>query len=122
MYKEYVKHLENETVPGINYFLNHENEKISALTVDLISTQYALSNWEDKGIYITKEEDDLKKTAQRAIYTLASKRLETMIHDVEKQLKDCVKDEEIIQLQQLKMGLDKHKKEINLYLGRIVIK
>jgi DNA primase len=122
VYKEYVKQLENETVPGVNHFLNHENEKISALTVDLISTQYALSNWEDKGIYITKEDDDLKKTAQRAVYTLASKRLETMIHDVEKQLKDCVKEEEIIQLQQLKMGLDKHKKEINLYLGRIVIK
>jgi DNA primase len=122
IYEEYVKLLESETVPGANHFLNHTNPKISALTVDLISTQYALSNWENKGIYITKEEDDLKKTVQRTVYTLASKRLETMIHDLEKQIKETEKDDEVIQLLQVKMQLDKHKKDINFYLGRIVIK
>jgi DNA primase len=122
VYKEYIKLLGNDLIPTVNTFLNHENQKISALTVDLISTPYTLSNWEEKGIYIVKEDDDLKKTAQRAVYTLASKRLETMIHDVEKQIKESAQYEEIIQLQQIKMGLDQHKKEINSYLGRIVIK
>lgn len=122
IYKEYMQLLENDIMPTVNTFLNHENQKISALTVDLISTPYTLSNWEEKGIYITKEDDDLKKTAQRAVYTLASKRLETMIHGIEKQIKESAQYEEIIQLQQIKMGLDKHKKEINSYLGRIVIK
>ena len=122
IYREYTELLENDIVPTVNTFLNHKNQKISSLTVDLISTPYTLSNWEEKGIYITKEDDDLKKTVQRAVYTLASKRLETMIYGVEKQIKESLQYEEVIQLQQIKMGLDKHKKEINSYLGRIVIK
>jgi DNA primase len=122
VYNEFVTHLDNNTIPDSKYFLNHEDNAISLLTIDLISSPYALANWERHSIYTNMEEDDLKKSALKAVYTLKSRRLEIMVHDVEKKMKASTTDDEIIQLQQVKHQLDVAKVSINAFLGRIIVK
>lgn len=122
IYKEFVQHLDNEKIPDYNYFISHENTAISYLTVDLISSPYFLSNWEQHSIYTTMEEDVLKKSLYHAVYALKSRRLEMMIHDIQKRLKENPPDEEMMTLLQTQHQLLKTKKELNVLLGRIVVK
>lgn len=122
IYDVFVQHLEKNTIPDNKYFLNHEDIGISSLTIDLISSPYALANWEKHSIYTNLEDDDLKRSSLKAVYTLKSRRLEIMVHEVEKKMKESTSDDDIIQLQQLKYELDKAKISINAFLGRIVVK
>ncbi len=68
------------------------------------------------------EEDVLKKSLYHAVYALKSRRLEMMIHDIQKRLKENPPDEEMMTLMQTQQQLLKTKKELNVLLGRIVVK
>ncbi|MES2138712.1 MAG: DNA primase [Bacteroidota bacterium] len=122
IYNEFVSHLDKEKVPDYNYFISHENTAISYLTVDLISSPYFLSNWEQHSIYTTMEEEVLKKSLYHSVYALKSRRLEMMIHDIQKRLKENPPDDEMMTLMQTQHQLLKTKKELNVLLGRIVVK
>ena len=66
VYNEFVTQLDNNKIPDSKYFLNHEDNAISLLTIDLISSPYALANWERHSIYTNMEEDDLKKICSKS--------------------------------------------------------
>ncbi len=122
IYNEFIEKINNHEIPDSNYFVNHQNQSICFLAVDLMSEPYFLSNWEGQSIFTAKEEDDVKKSAYNAIYSLKSRRIELMIDDIQKRLKDNVNEEEYIELIQLHQNLLKAKKEFNLMLGRVVVK
>lgn len=122
IYNEFVQHLEKDTVPDFNYFVSHENVAICGLTIDLISSPYLLSDWEKHSIYITKEENILKKSLENAVYALKSRRLEMMIHDIQKRLKENPPEEELMTLMPQLYALLEAKKTFNALLGRIVVK
>lgn len=122
IYSEFTEQLEKDTVPDYAYFINHSNADINILTVDLISSPYSLSNWEQHSIYITKEEDILKKSLLNAVYALKSRRLEIMIHEIQKKLKENPPEEEFLTLMQTHQQLHEALKIFNHLLGRIVLK
>ncbi|MEO6904277.1 MAG: DNA primase [Bacteroidia bacterium] len=122
IYNEFIEQLEKDTVPDHTYFINHSNTDINILTVDLISSPYSLSNWEQHSIYITKEEDILKKSLLNAVYALKSRRLEIMIHEIQKKLKENPLEEEFLTLMQTHQQLHEALKIFNHLLGRIVLK
>ena len=122
VFNEFVEQLEKDIVPDHSYFINHENPSISSLTVDLISSPYTLSKWEQHSIYITQEEDILKKSLLNAVYALKSRRLEIMIHDIQKRLKENPAEEEMLTLMQTQHQLLEAKKVFNGLLGRIILK
>ncbi len=122
IFNEFVQQLEQENVPDYSFFINHENPSISALTVDLISSPYTLSKWDQHSIYTTMEEDILKKSVLNAVYALKSRRLEMMIHDIQKRLKENPAEEEMVTLMQTQHQLLEAKKVFNNLLGRIVLK
>lgn len=122
IYNEFIEKINNHEIPDSNYFVNHQNQSICFLAVDLMSEPYFLANWEGQSIFTTKEEDDVKKSAYNAIYSLKSRRIELMIDDIQMRLKDNVNEEEYIELIQLHQNLLKAKKEFNLMLGRVVVK
>jgi DNA primase len=122
VFNEFVEQLEKEIIPDHNYFISHPNTDICSLTVDLISSPYALSNWEQHGIYPTMEEDILKKSLYNAVYALKSRKLEMMIQDIQNQLKDNTNEEEMMTLMQTQHQLLEAKKTFNALLGRIVVK
>lgn len=122
IFNEFAQQLEKDLVPDYSFFINHDNPAVSALTVDLISSPYTLSNWEQHSIYITQEEDILKKSVLNAVYALKSRRLEIMIHDIQKRLKEKPEEEEMITLMQTQHQLLEAKKIFNALLGRIILK
>jgi len=122
IYNEFVQQLTDDKVPDYNYFINHENMDICSLTVDLISSPYSLSNWEQHSIYTTMEENILKKSLYNAVYALKSRKLEMMIHDIQKRLKENPPDDEMMALMQTQHQLLKAKKTFNELLGRIIVK
>ncbi len=122
IYTVFLQQLDKDNVPDYTFFINHDNPAISALTVDLISSPYTLANWEQHSIYITMEEDILKKSVLNAIYALKSRRLEIMIHDIQKRLKENPEEDEMLTLMQTQHQLLEAKKTFNGLLGRIVLK
>ncbi len=122
IFNEFVVKIEADAIPEFNYFLNHENLDICSLTVDLISSPYLLSNWEKQGIYPTMEETILKKSLYNAVYALKSRKLEIMIYDIQRQLKENPPEEKMILLMQTQHQLLEAKKTFNSLLGRIVVK
>jgi DNA primase len=122
IFNEFVLQLEKELVPDYTFFINHENSAISGLTVDLISTPYMLANWEEHGIYTTMEEDVLKKSILNAVYALKNRRLEIMMHDIQKRLKENPAEEEMLTLMQTHYQLQEAKKIFSALLGRIILK
>jgi DNA primase len=120
---EFVESLNKyQTIPGQKHFINHENIAICSLTVDLLSSPYSLSNWEQHDIFITMEEDILKKSVYNAIYALKSRKLEMMIQDNQKRLKENPPEEELLTLIQAQQQLQEARKMFNALLGRIVVK
>ncbi len=122
VYNEFIEKINKNEIPDFNYFVNHPNQSICFLAVDLMSSPYSLSNWEAHSIFTNKEEDDIKKSAYNAIYSLKSRRIEIMIDDIQKRLKDNTNEEEYIELIQLHQSLLKAKKDFNSLLGRIIVK
>lgn len=122
VFNEFVQHLEKDVVPDTNYFISHENAAICSLTIDLISSPYALSNWEQHGIFPTKEEEVLKRSVYNAIYSLKSRKIEMMIYDNQKRLKENPPEEEMMALMATQQSLLEAKKVFNNMLGRIVVK
>jgi DNA primase len=122
IYNEFLNHQEKDTFPDFNYFINHENSEIALLAVDLINIKHALSNWEKHSIYVTQEEEILKYSLYQAVYALKSRKLELMINDIQKQIKENPPEEEIMVLIQTQNNLLNAKKEFNKLLGRIVVK
>ncbi len=122
VFNEFVQHLEKDVIPDTNYFISHENAAICSLTIDLISSPYSLSNWEKHSIYPTKEEEILKRSVYNAIYALKSRKIEMMIYDNQKRLKENPPEEELIALMQTQQQLLEAKKVFNGMLGRIVVK
>ena len=122
MFNEFIQQVEKGLVPDTSYFINHENAALSSLTIDLISSPYTLSNWEEQGIYPIKEEDILKQSIYGAIYSLKSRKLEMMIHTIQKKLKENPPEEELIQLLQTHQSLSEAYKTFNNLLGRIIVK
>ncbi|HSH66342.1 MAG TPA: toprim domain-containing protein [Bacteroidia bacterium] len=122
IFNEFVQQLENDHVPDYSFFINHDNPAISSLTVDLISSPYTLSNWEQHSIYITQEEDILKKSVLNAVYALKNRRLEIMISDIQKRLKEDLPEDEMITLMQTHHQLLEAKRTFSYLLGRIILK
>ncbi len=122
VFNEFVQHLEKDSVPDTNYFIGHENSAICSLTIDLISSPYTLANWEQHGIYPTEEKTVLKRSVDNAIYALKSRKIEMMIYDIQKRLKENPPEEEMMTLMQTQQSLLEAKKAFNSMLGRIVVK
>ncbi len=122
IYSEFLKNIENEYIPDSNYFIGHENNSISSLAIDFNSSPYTISNWEQHGIFIITEEDGLKKAVLNSIYALKSRKLEIMMHDIQKRLKENLPDSEIIQLLQTHKLLKDAFIEFSSHLTRVIVK
>jgi molecular chaperone DnaK (HSP70) len=105
-----------------NHFIQHSNEEMQRLFIDLMTFPYNLDNWERKEIYVDSEEKKLRRAVMEAIYAYKSKRVERMIKECQQMLKDAMElggDVEEFLRKQIK--LEEVKREINRVLGRTVL-
>jgi DNA primase len=77
------------------YFLHHSDEEVSKFCIDLLSQKYEVSeNWlKEYNIVINTEESQMTKTVFNILYNFKAAKLEQMIDELRKRLKDSTEDD-----------------------------
>jgi DNA primase len=119
---EYTTHINNGNVPDLNYFVNYPDQQIAQLAVDLVQLPYQLSDWERHFIYVQTESQLLRQAAVHSVNVLKLRRLEQMIAENQKQLRDTPDSDQQMQLMQQQLQLLTAKRHFSSLLGRIVLK
>ncbi len=87
-----IEQMDVPTWPGQKYYLNHVNNQIASLAIDLVETNYALSNtFAENDIYVLPESKNYKHDIQNAIihYRLRKlMRIREMRHKTLKEVQD----------------------------------
>ena len=105
-----------------NYYIQHENDQLRELFIDLMSFPYSLDDWERKEIFVHSEEKKLRRAVMEAIYAYKSKRVERMIKDNQAAMRDQMElGGEVEDYLRKQMRLEGIKREINKHLGRTVL-
>ena len=118
----YDQALNTNELPDDQFFISNEDEAVSQLAIDLLSSPYKLDRWEKHGIFVKKEEDKLKLTVQSAIL-----RYKDLIIDARrKEIQDRIKEEQnpdnqLILLKDKKKW-DDLRVQINKLLGIVIAK
>jgi DNA primase len=113
---------ENE-IPDEQFFINNPSQEIASATIDLISSPYELSeNWLKNSIVVKTEKDDLKTTVTSSVLAFKGKKVDSLISENQKKIKDAQNDQEYIELMQTQINLKKISIEINKQLSRIITK
>jgi DNA primase len=105
-----------------NTFLSIQDEDINKSVVEIMSTPYSLANWGKHKIPVTLEENLLKRSVMSAIYSLKMRRLEIMITENQKQIKESASEDDVIVLISEQKILLEAKMAFSEQLGRVVIK
>ncbi|NQU35098.1 MAG: DNA primase [Bacteroidetes bacterium] len=110
---------EKAEVLNVAYFTNHPNPAMSSMAIELITSQYELSeNWEKNKIFVKKEEDDLFHLALSTLMSFKSRLISKKLNDISQQLKVATNDAEIYLLQQEFFELKKLTNLIDAELNR----
>jgi len=88
--KDYLKQLEDNKNPGKNYFINHPDESLSKLSIDLMSSPHEYSeNWEKKHeVFLDQNnpEENFIKDAEIAIKRLKIRKIKGRMEVVKKKI------------------------------------
>jgi DNA primase len=118
----YIEKLNKEELPTHQDFINHTNQKISQLTINILSIQHELSpNWARHKIFTTTEEQQLKLAVYNTVYAFKLSKLNKLISENQEQLKMATTDEQMELLKQ-QLTLQQFKKQLAEKLGRIILK
>ena len=114
--------LDENHIPDDQFFVSNEDEAISQLAADLLSSPYKLDQWEKHGIFVKREEDVLRTTVLSSIYRYKDLIIEDRRKAVEEELKNTTDpDNQLILLKQ-KKDLDDIRKQLNKELGIVIAK
>ena len=109
-------------IPDDQFFVSNEDETISQLAADLLSSPYKLDQWEKHGIFVKREEDVLRTTVISSIYRYKDLIIEGRRKAIEEELKASTDpDDQLILLKQ-KKDLDDIRKQLNKELGIVIAK
>jgi hypothetical protein len=114
--------------PDRDYFLHHADPILATLAIDLIILPYELSHhWEKNQIFVQPEIDRLLDSVYPALFAFKAKKIERMIADNQKRLKELksAKDDiaEITQCLIQQKKLEEIRSRIQgKALGRTIIK
>lgn len=123
IFDEFSRNLDKEIYPGKDHFWNHPDPSISVLSIDLCLMPYELSyNWEKNNVEIKLEKEHLKEFIMRAVLGLKAKKIEKIIIENQKKLKDSPSDADVSERINIIKNLSTIKMRIHSELGRIIIK
>jgi len=117
----YTEHLNEEKLPNHHDFVNHHNPEISKVVIDIFSEKYSLANWANHKIYVTKEEELLKKAVVNTMYAFKLSKLNKRIAENQENLKSASSEAQIELLKE-QLTLQQVKKQLAEKLGRIILK
>lgn len=121
IYREYQTALQRDVLLGTEHFINHEDEEIRSISVDLLSSRYELSkNWVSRKIYVPSEREKLWLTIQTSILALKAREVEKEIAENQKRIKETKDESELYMLLEEQKELKNISREIHGQLSRII--
>ena len=114
--------LNSGEIPDDQYFVSNEDEQVSQLAIDLLSTPYKLDSWDKKGIFVKKEEDVLKSTVQYAILRYKDQIIDARRKEIQDQIKEEQDPDNQLILLKKKKHWDDLRVQINKMLGIVIAK
>lgn len=81
--------LQSKFSPDDKFYIQHPDNKISAVAAELLSTQYVLSDkWKEFDIHVPREEHILKKVVENAMNHLHLKKLMHILDGIKSEMKE----------------------------------
>lgn len=117
----YGEYLNEEKLPNHQDFVNHHNPSISKIVIDILSEKYSLANWATHKIFVTTEEELLKKAVVNCLFAFKLSKLNKRITENQDQLKTADSDKQMELLKE-QVSLQQLKKQLAEKLGRIILK
>ena len=118
----YDQALNTDQLPDDQYFISNEDESLSQLAVDLVSTPYKLDQWEKYGIFVKQEQDVLRTTVEYALLRYKDLIIEARRKKIQEALKmETDPDNQLILLKEKKKW-DDLRVQINKRLGIVIAK
>ena len=114
--------LDDGLLPKEQYFVSHENLKISELAANLLSSPYKLDNWNKKEIKVKTEEDVLSKLVVTSVLRFKDMVLDEKRNELTRQIMETQNVEDQFALLVKKKKLDDLRIKINKELGIVVAK
>lgn len=123
IFSEFIIAHQNETSLHPGYFINHSNEEIKNLAIELLTPRHHLHNWKSKNILVVTEEQNAKRMVNTAITSLKEKKINLLIEENRKQLKEAGEAGKDYQpYLEMQIKLDELKRQLAKEPGRVVIK
>lgn len=116
------KALDEEQLPKDQYFVSHENPKISELAATLLSSPYKLDDWNRKEIKVKTEEDVLSKLVVTSVLRFKDMVLDEKRNELTRQIMETQNVEDQFALLVKKKKLDDLRIKINHELGIVIAK
>ena len=114
--------LDEGQLPKDQYFVSHENSKISELAASLLSSPYKLDNWNRKEIKVKTEEDVLTKLVVTSVLRFKDMVLDEKRNELTRQIMETQNVEDQFALLVKKKKLDDLRIKINHELGIVIAK
>lgn len=104
------------------FFTHHEDEEIRSLAIELIIPRYTLSkNWEERhNIFSQPEEERLLPAVSEALHQLKVRRINLMIEEEKKKLKELHDPEKLIEIMQIIKNMEEIKKALSDALTTVI--
>jgi DNA primase len=122
IFEIYDQALNTEELPNDQFFTSNEDEHVSQVAIDLVTTQYKLDGWERHGIFVKKEEDILKKAVQYAILRYKDQIIDARRKEIQDQIKEEPDHDNQLILLKKKKHWDDLRVQINKKLGIVIAK
>jgi DNA primase len=114
--------LDEGPLPKEQYFVSHENSKISELAATLLSSPYKLDDWNRKEIKVKTEEDVLSKLVITSVLRFKDMVLDEKRNELTRQIMETQDVEDQFALLVKKKKLDDLRIKINQELGIVIAK
>ena len=114
--------LDEGPLPKEQYFVSHENSKISELAATLLSSPYKLDDWNRKEIKVKTEEDVLSRLVLTSVLRFKDMVLDEKRNELTRQIMEAQDAEDQFALLVKKKKLDDLRIKINQELGIVIAK
>ncbi|NQV01876.1 MAG: toprim domain-containing protein, partial [Bacteroidia bacterium] len=123
IFAEFVEAREREEVPDDTFFKLHTDPEIAHAAIDLMVSQYELSEkWEKKRIIVEEEPKHIKELVISAMLSFKAKKLDKIITAKQKEMQATTDQKEVELLLLELRNLKASNIQINKELGRIITK
>jgi len=123
IFTEFVEAHQRDEVPDNTYFKLHRDPEIAHATIDMMVSQYELSeNWEKNSIIVDEEPMHIKELVLTAMLSFKAKKLDKIITAKQKEMREVSDQKEINRLLGELRDLKASNIQINKELGRIITK